>query len=80
MATLKQDIQKAVREMLKKYTTCPAEHIIAGYNNHVQLPEDNDYIVFTVLNPVRYGTPRVVTNINGNTIFMVILLLIEQVI
>ena len=67
MATLKQDIQKAVREMLKRYTTCPADHIIAGYNNHVQLPDDNDYIIFTVLNPVRYGTPRVVTNINGNT-------------
>lgn len=65
--SLKQDIQKAVRNMLIRYTDCPANNIIAGYNNHVQLPSDNNYIIFTVLNPVRYGTPRVITNINGNT-------------
>jgi len=67
MATLKQDIQKGIREMLKKYTNCSAEKILAGYNNHVQLPDDNDYIIFTILNPRRYGTPIVITNINGNT-------------
>ena len=67
MATRKQEIQLAIREMLKKYTNCPAEKILAGYNNHVQLPVDNDYIIFTVLNPRRYGTPRVITDINGNT-------------
>ena len=67
MATRKQEIQLAIREMLKKYTNCPAEKILAGYNNHVQLPADNDYIIFTVLNPRRYGTPRVITDINGNT-------------
>lgn len=67
MATRKQDIQLAIREMLKKYTNCPAEKILAGYNNHVQLPSDNDYIIFTVLNPRRYGTPRVITDENGNT-------------
>lgn len=65
--SLKQDIQKAVRNMLIRYTDCPANNIIAGYNNHIQLPADNNYIIFTVLNPVRYGTPRVVTSINGNT-------------
>lgn len=67
MATRKQEIQLAIREMLKKYTNCPAEKILAGYNNHVQLPADNDYIIFTVLNPRRYGTPIVRTNENGNT-------------
>ena len=67
MATRKQEIQLSIREMLKKYTDCPAEKILSGYNNHVQLPSDNDYIVFTVLNPRRYGTPLVRTNINGNT-------------
>ena len=67
MATRKQDIQLAIREMLKKYTNCPAEKILAGYNNHVQLPADNNYIIFTVLNPRRYGTPRVITDINGST-------------
>lgn len=67
MATRKQEIQLAIREMLKKYTNCPAEKILAGYNNHVQLPADNDYIIFTVLNPRRYGTPRVITDISGNT-------------
>lgn len=65
MATLKQDLQKAVREMLKAYTNCAPEKILAGYNNHVQLPADNDYIIFTVLNPFRYGTPRVVVDNNG---------------
>ena len=65
MATLKQDIQKAIREMLKKYTDCPADKILAGYNNHVQLPADNNYIIFTILNPVRYDTPRVVVDRNG---------------
>ena len=45
--SLKQDIQKAVRNMLIRYTDCPANNIIAGYNNHVQLPSDNNYIIFT---------------------------------
>lgn len=67
MASRKQEIQLAIREMLKKYTDCPAEKILAGYNNHVQLPADNNYIIFTVLNPYRYGTPQVVTTINGST-------------
>lgn len=57
MATLKQSIQLAIREMLKKYTDCIPNNILAGYNNRVQLPADNDYIVFTVLNPFRTGTP-----------------------
>ena len=67
MATLKQTIQQGIREMLKKYTNCQPDHILAGYNNHVVLPKDNDYIIFTILNPIRYGTPRVVTNLTGNT-------------
>lgn len=67
MATLKQSIQLGIREMLKKYTNCSPNNILAGYNNHVQLPADNDYIIFTILNPTRYGTPRVVTTIEGNT-------------
>lgn len=65
MATLKQDIQKAIREMLKKYTDCPADKILAGYNNHVQLPSDNNYIIFTILNPNRTGTPKVIVDNNG---------------
>ena len=65
MATLKQDIQKAVRDMLKKYTDCPADNILAGYNNHVKLPADNNYIVFTILNPSRVGTPKVIVDNNG---------------
>lgn len=67
MATLKQTIQEGIREMLKRYTNCKSDHILAGFNNHVMLPNDNDYIIFTILNPVRYGTPRVVTSITGNT-------------
>lgn len=67
MATLKQTIQQGIREMLKKYTNCKADHILAGYNNRVVLPDDNDYIIFTILSPVRYGTPRVVTNLIGTT-------------
>ena len=67
MATLKQNIQLGIREMLKKYTNCNPNNILAGYNNHVQLPADNDYIIFTILNPMRYGTPRVVTTLQGNT-------------
>lgn len=59
MTTRKQDIQYAIREMLKKYTDCPANNILAGYNNHVELPPDNNYIIFSILNPFRYGTPRV---------------------
>ena len=62
MTTLKQDIQKAVRDMLLKYTDCPADNIFAGYGNRVELPETNNYIVFTVLNPVRMGTPIIVNN------------------
>lgn len=68
MSTLKQDIQKGIREMLKKYTDCKAENILCGYNNRVPLPEDNNYIIFTVLNPFRYGTPKVrYSSINGTT-------------
>ena len=67
MTTLKQSIQLGIREMLKRYTNCKPTNILAGFNNHVQLPADNDYIIFTILNPVRYGTPRVVTDVTGNT-------------
>ena len=67
MATVKQNIQKAIREMLLHYTDCPANNILAGYNNHVKLPDDNNYIIFTLLTPMRYGTPLVKTTINGNT-------------
>lgn len=67
MATRKQEIQRAIREMLKAYTDCPQEKILAGYNNHVKLPEDNNYIVFSILNPTRYGTPQVITNQEGTT-------------
>ena len=51
--------------MLKKYTDCPADKILAGYNNHVQLPSDNNYIIFTILNPNRAGTPKVIVDNNG---------------
>ena len=59
MATLKQEIQKAIRDMLIKFTDCPANNIFAGYSNKVELPQTNNYIVFTVLNPFRDGTPIV---------------------
>lgn len=64
--TLKQNIQYGIREMLKEYTDCPANNILCGYNNHVPLPADNNYIIFTILNPVRYGTPRVSYSHNAN--------------
>lgn len=67
MATVKQEIQKGIREMLKKYTDCPQNNIICAYNNRVPLPSDNNYIIFTILNPFRYGTPLVETNSLGNT-------------
>lgn len=67
MATRKQEIQYGIREMLKKYTDCSADNILAGYNNHVELPTDNNYIIFTILNPRRYGTPIVETTIKGST-------------
>ena len=67
MPTLKQTIQRGIREMLLHYTDCPPNNIIAGYNNKVKLPSDNNYIVFTVLNPFRYGTPLVKTTRMGNT-------------
>lgn len=57
MATLKQNIQKAIRDMLIHYTDCPAENIFVGYGNRVELPQTNNYIVFTILNPIRTGTP-----------------------
>ena len=59
MATLKQNIQKAIRDMLMQYTDCPPQNIFAGYGNRVELPQSNNYIVFTVLNPRRTGTPIV---------------------
>ena len=60
MATLKQEIQKAIRDMLLMFTDCPSDNVFCGYNNKVELPKSNDYIVFTVLNPVRTGTPLIV--------------------
>ena len=57
--TVKLDIQKAIRDMLIHYTDCPKENILAGYNNKVQLPSDNNYIIFTVLGQTRIGTPIV---------------------
>lgn len=60
MATLKQEIQKAIRDMLIEYTDCPADNIFCGYSNKVELPQSNDFIVFTILNPMRTGTPLIV--------------------
>jgi hypothetical protein len=57
--TLKQSIQLGIREMLKKYTDCQANNILCGYNNNVELPHDNNYIIFTIMNPERLGTPIV---------------------
>jgi len=64
-ATLKQNIQKGIREMLKKYTNCKADNIVCGYNNRVPLPDNNDYIIFTILNPFRDCTPVVTYSSNG---------------
>lgn len=61
MATKLQEIQLGIREMLKHYTDCNANNILAGYNNKVVLPSSNDYIIFTVMNPTRIGTPIVRT-------------------
>lgn len=58
MATTKQQIQQGIRDMLLHFTTCDLKNVICGYNNKVTLPDDNDYIVFSVLNPYRYGTPK----------------------
>ena len=60
MATLKQEIQKAIRDMLLVYTDCPPDNIFCGYSNKVELPKSNNNIVFTILNPVRTGTPLIV--------------------
>lgn len=57
--TTKKDIQKAIKAMLLQFTDCPNEKILGAYNNRVPLPEDNDYIIFTLLNPQRIGTPIV---------------------
>ena len=57
MATLKQNVHLGIREMLKRFTNCNPEHIVCGDNNRVPLPKDNNYIIFTVMNPFRYGTP-----------------------
>lgn len=66
--TVKLDIQKAIRDMLLHYTNCPANNILAGYNNKVQLPSDNNYIIFTVLGQTRLGTPIVeFSDLTGNT-------------
>lgn len=67
MALLKQNIQLGIREMLKHFTDCEPTHILGAYNNRVPLPSDNDYIIFTVLNPFRYGTPREETTTRGWT-------------
>lgn len=60
MATLKQNIQKAIRDMLINFTDCPEQNIFSGYNNKVELPSTNNYIVFTIQNPFRTGTPLII--------------------
>lgn len=69
MATVKQNIQKAVRDMLIHFTDCNEKHILCGYNNEVSLPDSNDYIIFTVMNPSRIGTPIEKTVDNNITIY-----------
>lgn len=59
MATVKQQIQQGIREMLLHFTDCKAKNVVCGFNNRVAQPSDNDFIIFTVLNPFRYGTPVV---------------------
>ena len=55
--------------MLLHFTDCPAKNIVCGFNNRVALPSTNNYIIFTVLNPFRYGTPvvRLVEGKNEST-------------
>ena len=55
--TLREGIQRGIKAMLAKFTDCPSANILAGYNNKVPLPSDNDYIIFTIMNPIRLGTP-----------------------
>lgn len=72
MPTLKQNVQKGVREMLKHFTDCKADHIVCSDNNRVPLPPDNNYIIFTVMNPFRYGTPKerlIRKTVEGNTTY-----------
>lgn len=59
MATVKQQIQQGIREMLLHFTDCKAKNVVCGFNNRVSQPADNQFIIFTVLNPFRYGTPVV---------------------
>ena len=49
MTTVKQKIQRGIRDLLLKYTDCPSNNILAGYNNHVKLPDNNNYIIFTII-------------------------------
>lgn len=67
MATLKQDIQRAIKSMLVKYTDCPANRILSAYNNKVPLPADNDYIIMTIMTPERLGTPIVEHTLDTDT-------------
>lgn len=67
MATVKQQIQQGIREMLLHYTDCKAKNVVCGFNNRVSQPDENDFIIFTVLNPFRYGTP-VVKLVNGKNV------------
>ena len=67
MATTKQNIQLGIRSMLLHFTDCKEKNVVCGFNNRVALPADNDFIIFTVMNPFRYGTPLEVTTNKGVT-------------
>jgi hypothetical protein len=72
MPTLKQNVQLGIREMLKRFTDCKPAHIVCGDNNRVPLPPTNDYIIFTIMNPFRYGTPKerlIQKTVDGNTTY-----------
>ena len=46
MATVKQQIQQGIREMLLRYTDCKAKNVVCGFNNRVSQPDENDFIIF----------------------------------
>lgn len=51
------EVLLAIKQYISKFAPIELKKVFVGYQNRVQLPKDNDFIIMTLLNNEVLGTP-----------------------
>ena len=51
------EVLLAIKQFISKFAPIDLKKVFVGYQNRVQLPKDNDFIIMTLLNNEVLGTP-----------------------